>query len=242
MVGLPSAPEQIAARLLVERVEPGRGLDALLAGDQRAPDAGRAVGRLFGEVEILVPARRRRLEAGLLEEVRAVVHGAVVDHDRQRHERALVAHRLDRRLAEIAAVGVGHMRRKVLDEALLVELRQPHLVGDVDVEAAGARQRIEHELLADVVVRDRDELDLDAGGLGELGRVLLVERVVGRSRLHAGHDLAGCGERPADERQRQARPCGGGSAGLDEMSSGDGHRFLPLLFDVSPTRGPIAAR
>ena len=187
--------QEVAARLLVEGVQPGRGLDALLAGDQRAPDPGRGVGRLLGEVEILVPARRRRLQAGLLEQVGAVIHGAVVHHDRQRHERALVAHRLDRGLAEVAAVGVGHMRGQVLDEALLVELRQPHLVGDVDVEAAGARQRVEHELLADVVVRDRDELDLDAGGLGELGGVLLVERVVGRSRFHAGHDLAGCGER-----------------------------------------------
>ena len=158
------------------------------------------------------------VEAGLLEQVGAVVHGAVVDHDRQRHERTLVGHGLDRGLAEVAAVGVGDMRRTGrLMKPFSVELRQPHLVGDVDVEAAGARQRIEHELLADVVVRDRDELDLDARGRGELGGVLLVERVVGRAGFHADHDLAGCGERPADEGHRQARAAAAAAPALSSV-------------------------
>ena len=203
MVGLPSASEEVAAGLLVERVQPGRGLDALLGGDQRAPDAGRRVGGLAGRSRgYSSQLAGRRREPGLLEEVGAVVHGAVVHHDRQRDERALVGHGLERGLARSRRLSASvTMPRELRDEALLVELRQPHLVGDVDVEAAGARQRVEHELLADVVVRDGDELDLDARGLGELAGVGAVEGVVGRAGLHADRDLARCGEGPADEGQ-----------------------------------------
>ena len=71
------------------------------------------------------------------------------------------------------------------DEALLGELGEPGLVGDVDIESAGSRHRIEGELLTDIVVRDGVEGDLDAGLLGEGGSALAIEFLVRRAGLDA---------------------------------------------------------
>ena len=91
------------------------------------------------------------------------------------------------------------------DKALLVELRQPHLIGDVDVEPTGPRQRVLGELLADVVVRNGVERDLDTGRLGELGGMFLVEFVVGRAGLRADRDLAAGGASEAQRTSAEVR-------------------------------------
>ena len=167
-------------------------------------------------------------------------------HHRKCDQRALVGDGLECGLGEIAVVGVGDEPRELANEALLVELRQPDLVSDVDVESASARQRIKYELLADVVVRDGYELDLDARGRGELSGVGAVEGVVGRPGLHPDCDLSGCGQRTSHEGRGEDRPdCGCRSRPEQRASRPVRRHVFPPRFQgplLSPIAKPIAAR
>ena len=69
-------------------------------------------------------------------------------------------------------------------------------------------------------MRDRDELDLDAGRLGELRRMLGVEGLVGRAGLDPDGDLA-LGAREPERHGPEREPCTGGGAPREEFPAAD---------------------
>ena len=90
-------------------------------------------------------------------------------------------------------------------KSLLVELGEPDLVGDIDIVAARARQRVLDELLADAVMRNRVKSDGNTSRFCELGRMLSIERIVRGPCLGADSDLSACGMGSAQSRGQQSR-------------------------------------
>ena len=193
---LPLGVEEFAA-VVEEVVGPQRHVGVLQAAPDIAEDAGLRVGQLLGERVHLVE-RLGHLHAGLREDLLVVIENEVVDRPRQREHLPLVVLRVgETRGREVAfdeiRRGQGrvlHERRDVGEPAGLLELPLLHVIGEVHhVEARLAGGKLDHALLALLLLGDLLRLDLDAGELGEFLDVLLeviAARPLGEDRLELG--------------------------------------------------------